>query len=38
MMSCTVCGTHVPASDALFARGKVFCSAEHRDIVARDDA
>jgi uncharacterized protein len=31
MMSCAVCGIHVPASDAVFARGKVFCSADHRD-------
>ena len=31
MMSCAVCGVHVPASDAVFARGKVYCSDEHRD-------
>jgi uncharacterized protein len=31
MMSCAVCGVHLPASDAVFARGKVYCGAEHRD-------
>ena len=31
MMSCAVCGVHIPASDAVFARGKVFCGPEHRD-------
>jgi uncharacterized protein len=31
MMSCAVCGVHLPSSDAVFARGKVFCGAEHRD-------
>ncbi len=35
MMSCSVCGIHVPASDAIFARGKVFCSADHRDAAER---
>ena len=37
MMSCSVCGVHVPASDAVFARGKVFCSADHRDAAERHD-
>ncbi|MBA3479129.1 MAG: hypothetical protein H0T52_12155 [Lautropia sp.] len=32
MMSCAVCDIHLPASDAVFARGKVFCSPEHRDL------
>ena len=31
MMSCAVCGIHLPASDAVFARGRVFCGPEHRD-------
>lgn len=35
MMSCSVCGVHVPASDAVFARGKVFCSTDHRDAAER---
>jgi len=35
MMSCAVCGVHVPASDAVFAHGKVFCSADHRDAAER---
>jgi uncharacterized protein len=40
MMSCAVCGMHMPSSDAVFARGKVFCSPAHRDQEdsARDDA
>jgi|SoiMethySBSTD1v2_1073268.scaffolds.fasta_scaffold4505769_2 uncharacterized protein len=38
MMSCAVCGIHVPASDAVFARGKVFCSTDHRDTDERNDA
>jgi len=38
MMSCAVCGIHVPTSDAVFARGKVFCSADHRDANERDGA
>jgi uncharacterized protein len=38
MMSCAVCGIHIPASDAVFARGKVFCGADHRDLAERDDA
>ena len=32
MLSCNVCGVHIPSSDALFARGKVFCGPEHRDL------
>ena len=35
MMSCSVCGVHVPASDAVFAHGKVFCSTDHRDAAER---
>ena len=31
MMSCAVCGVHLPASDAVFARGRVYCGPEHRD-------
>lgn len=40
MMSCAVCGIHIPASDAVFARGKVFCGPEHRDrdVADRDGA
>ena len=34
MMSCAVCGIHIPSSDAVFARGKVFCGPEHRDLEA----
>jgi uncharacterized protein len=38
MMSCAVCGIHLPSSDAVFARGKVFCGPEHRDLEeARQD-
>jgi hypothetical protein len=32
MMTCAVCDVHLPSSDAVFARGKVFCSPEHRDL------
>ncbi len=31
MMRCNLCGVHLPSSDAVFARGRVYCSAEHRD-------
>ena len=29
MMSCAVCGVHMPASEAIFAHGHVFCCEEH---------
>lgn len=29
MMSCAVCGVHLPASEAIFAHGRVYCSEEH---------
>jgi hypothetical protein len=29
MMSCAVCGVHLPASEAIFAHGHVFCCEEH---------
>ena len=32
MMSCAVCGVHLPSSEAVFAHGKVFCGTEHRDV------
>jgi uncharacterized protein len=31
MMQCSVCGVHLPASEARFARGRVYCSDAHRD-------
>lgn len=31
MMRCNLCGVHIPSSDAVFAGGRVYCSAEHRD-------
>lgn len=31
MMGCAMCGVYLPASDAVFAHGKVYCCAEHRD-------
>jgi uncharacterized protein len=31
MMQCAVCGVHLPASEARFARGRVYCSDTHRD-------
>jgi uncharacterized protein len=38
MRQCNVCGLHLPGSEALYARGRVYCSAEHRasDPDARD--
>jgi uncharacterized protein len=30
MMQCVVCGVHLPATEALFSGGKVFCSEAHR--------
>ena len=40
MMRCAVCGLHLPGSEAVFARGRVYCGAEHRDqdAVAADAA
>jgi uncharacterized protein len=32
MMSCAVCGVHLPASDAVFAGGRVYCGPQHRDV------
>lgn len=31
MVKCDRCGMHLPASEALSARGKHYCSAAHRD-------
>jgi uncharacterized protein len=31
MMQCKVCGVHLPGSEAVFARGRVYCSSEHRE-------
>lgn len=31
MMQCAVCGVHLPASEARFAGGRVYCSDAHRD-------
>jgi uncharacterized protein len=31
MMQCAVCGVHLPGSEAVYAQGRVYCSAEHRD-------
>ena len=31
MMRCAVCGLHLPGSEAVFARGRVYCGPEHRD-------
>lgn len=30
MLTCAVCGTHVPESEAVRAAGKTYCSEEHR--------
>jgi len=37
MLRCKVCGVHIPSSDAVFARGRVYCGAEHRDADAGPD-
>ena len=29
MMQCVVCGVHLPATEALFSGGRVFCSEAH---------
>jgi len=34
MRACDVCGTYVPDSDALRARGRFYCCAAHRDQAA----
>jgi uncharacterized protein len=36
MMRCAVCGLYLPGSEVTFARGKVFCSAAHRDAPAAE--
>lgn len=30
ILACHVCGVHLPASEAMFAHGRVYCSEEHR--------
>ncbi len=37
MLQCKVCGVHIPSSDAVFARGRVYCGPEHRDADAGSD-
>ncbi len=32
MVSCAVCGTHVPESEAVHAGGKTYCGESHREI------
>lgn len=31
ILACAVCGVHVPASEAVFESGRVYCSESHRD-------
>lgn len=31
MLSCHVCNLHLPASEALFAKGRVYCCQAHMD-------
>lgn len=31
MLACSKCGVYVPASEALFRSGKVYCCEEHTD-------
>lgn len=37
MLQCKVCGVHIPSSDAIFARGRVYCGPEHRNADAGTD-
>ncbi len=30
MVDCSQCGVHLPVSEAILARGRYFCSDEHR--------
>jgi uncharacterized protein len=30
MVACTVCGTHIPESEAVRADGRVYCCEQHR--------
>ncbi len=30
MLTCAVCGTHIPESEAVRTAGKTYCSEEHR--------
>lgn len=32
MVRCAHCGVHLPASDAVAADGRVYCSPAHRDL------
>jgi uncharacterized protein len=38
MMQCVVCGVHLPATEALFSGGRVFCSEAHRKQGAPEQA
>jgi uncharacterized protein len=38
MMQCVVCGVHLPATEALFSGGRVFCSETHRKQGAPEQA
>lgn len=31
MLACTICDLHLPASEAIFSGGKVYCCEAHRD-------
>ena len=30
MLTCAICGTHIPESEAVHAAGKTYCSEAHR--------
>ena len=36
MVRCSICGVHLPASEAVTTRGDFFCSKEHLQIAERD--
>ena len=35
MVRCSICGVHLPASEAVTSRGDFFCSKEHLQIAER---
>ena len=36
MVRCSICGVHLPASEAVTSRGDFFCSKEHLQIAERE--
>jgi len=36
MVRCSICGVHLPASEAVTSRGDFFCSKEHLQLAERE--